>query len=214
MNNLYKDHYVASVTSFWNRVRKLCREKKMTINSVSKEVGYNERTLVVMKCKRSMPAEDKVRKMAELFGVSYDYLVKGIFAEEGDGNGKRYFVPIQRQSSVQAEGEESSEPAGFMEMPDNLRPYKDNLLLLYVAGDSMEPTLVRGDLAACDRDGYAGAGIYAIQREGILVMKRVEKLPGKWLIISDNSKYPVLEEPADSGTLRIVGRLRGVYKEM
>lgn len=209
MNDLYKDYYDANVTTFWNRVHKLCREKKLTLSFVSKEIGYNERTLIVLKCKRSMPTEEKARKMAELFGVSYEFLVKGLFAE---GDGKRYFVSISRSSCSLEKEKKAEEAEGFMEIPDNLRPYRDSLLLFYVAGDSMEPTLRKGDLAVCDKGGYDGAGIYAIRREGILVVKRIEKISGKWLVISDNSKYPNREEPLDSGALQIVGRLRGVYK--
>ena len=53
-----------------------------------------------------------------------------------------------------------------------------------------------------------------MQRDGDFFVKRIEKDYKKWIIISDNPKYPIREEPIDSECLRIIGRVRGVYKDM
>ena len=55
---------------------------------------------------------------------------------------------------------------------------------------------------------------YAIQRDGDVFVKRIEKDYKKWIIISDNPRYLIREEPIESENLMIMGRVRGVYKEL
>jgi phage repressor protein C with HTH and peptisase S24 domain len=45
-------------------------------------------------------------------------------------------------------------------------------------------------------------------------VKRLTKVPGKLIIISDNPKYPVREEPEESEDIQIIGRVHCAIKEM
>ena len=220
MNNFYKNLYIDNVTSFWERVKKLCKEKQVKFNELSERIGYNERTLIVKKSQKNLPPLEKVEQMAEILGVSKDYLINGIATEKEEKElekGNRYFIPIMRQKLSAGQGQivsDVTEIDGFMEIPQNLKPYRENMIIFYVEGDSMEPTLSRGDLVACDKLGYDGEGVYAIQRDGDVFVKRIEKDYKKWIIISDNPRYPIREEPIESENLMIMGRVRGVYKEL
>ncbi|MDX9744448.1 MAG: S24 family peptidase [Arcobacteraceae bacterium] len=62
---------------------------------------------------------------------------------------------------------------------------------IQVDGDSMEPTLNRGDYILIDENITFGTdGIYAIQFGGQILIKRLQfKMDGTVLIISDNQKY-------------------------
>ena len=99
-----------------------------------------------------------------------------------------------------------------MEVPRYLKQYGEKLGLLYVDGDSMEPTLRRGDLVLCDSCGYDGEGVYVLMRDGDSYVKRVYKDSGKFVIKSDNPMYPTKEEPLESENLGIVGRVHYVIK--
>ena len=78
----------------------------------------------------------------------------------------------------------------------------ENLSLIKVDGDSMDPTLLSGDLVLVDhgRDYVASqGGIYAISIDGEIMIKRVQAIrpQGKLRVISDNKQYPPLEYEAN-----------------
>lgn len=87
----------------------------------------------------------------------------------------------------------------------------DALALISARGDSMEPTLHPGDLLLIDlsNSSVREDAIYAIQNDGSLVVKRVQKLfDGSIVIKSDNPEYR--EQVIDKElleTVRIVGRV-------
>lgn len=68
----------------------------------------------------------------------------------------------------------------------------DGIYLVNVPTDSMEPTILKGDIVFIDTkiNHYNGDGIYAFSVNGNLFVKRFQKLiKGGYKIISDNSKY-------------------------
>lgn len=69
----------------------------------------------------------------------------------------------------------------------------DKMSLIKVSGDSMEPTLLSGDLVLVDhsRNSIAAqGGIYAIAIDDEIMIKRVQPVyPDKLLVISDNKQY-------------------------
>jgi len=64
--------------------------------------------------------------------------------------------------------------------------------LIYVTGDSMEPTLRKGDVVMLDRANtlYIDDGIYCLRFDGGLVIKRVQRINATQIkVMSDNSIY-------------------------
>ena len=75
---------------------------------------------------------------------------------------------------------------------NELRANPADLYLIYVDGESMEPTLRPGDVILVDhRDvGPSRDGIYVLRTDGALLVKRLQRLPGGVLrVTSDNSSY-------------------------
>jgi hypothetical protein len=121
-----------------------------------------------------------------------------------------FVVPLldQRLSAGPgAELPEGDEAKALIRVPGYLAQYGENIAALTVDGDSMEPTLHRGDMVVCDSCGWSGEGIYALRMGGSGFVKRLTKAPGKVVIISDNHKYPVREEPEGSQDLEVIGRV-------
>ncbi|MDR0584628.1 MAG: S24 family peptidase, partial [Treponema sp.] len=102
---------------------------------------------------------------------------------------------------------EADEAKALIRVPGYLARYGENIAALEVDGDSMEPTLHRGDMVVCDSLGWSGEGIYAVRMGGSGFVKRITKAPGKVVIISDNPKYPLWEEPEGSEDFAIIGRV-------
>jgi phage repressor protein C with HTH and peptisase S24 domain len=99
------------------------------------------------------------------------------------------------------------EAKALIPVPGYLARYGQDLAALTVEGDSMEPSLHRGDMVVCDSCGWSGEGIYAVRMGGSGFVKRLTKAPGKVVVISDNPKYPVREEPEESEDFAIIGRV-------
>lgn len=128
-----------------------------------------------------------------------------------------FIVPLLDQSLSAGKGQplpEDDTPAGYVAVPKELRRYGDKLAALYVNGDSMEPTLQRGDLVVCDSCGWDGEGIYALRMDGCGYVKRLAKKPGKLVVISDNPKYEPWEEPDESQAVSIIGRVHYALKRV
>jgi phage repressor protein C with HTH and peptisase S24 domain/DNA-binding XRE family transcriptional regulator len=102
---------------------------------------------------------------------------------------------------------EADEARALIRVPGYLAQYGENIAALPVDGDSMEPTLHRGDMVVCDSCGWSGEGIYAVRMGGSGFVKRITKRPGKVVVLSDNPKYPPQEEPEGSEDFSIIGRV-------
>jgi phage repressor protein C with HTH and peptisase S24 domain len=85
-----------------------------------------------------------------------------------------------------------------------------NLVAVKVKGESMEPTLYEGDLVvfnAADRSPKDGI-VYAINYEGELVVKRMQRDIGRWWLSSDNPnqrQFP--RKVCEGGECLILGRI-------
>jgi len=84
-------------------------------------------------------------------------------------------------------------------------------LMMYVTGDSMQPTIMDKDTILIDkadnepRDGY----IYVLSLGGALMVKRLQRIANGWLLRSDNERYaPVSVQGQELETMVIHGRVR------
>ncbi|RDL43703.1 hypothetical protein DN730_13230 [Marinomonas piezotolerans] len=87
-----------------------------------------------------------------------------------------------------------------------------DLIGIYAQGDSMEPTIHDGDSLLIDRTKNiigSDGGIYVINYEGELFVKRVQKLlDGKIAVTSDNKNHMSIEiSKHDLDRLTIIGRV-------
>lgn len=132
-------------------------------------------------------------------------------------NQNDFVVPILDQSLSAGKGQplpDDDNPIGYIAVPKELKRYGNKLAAIYVNGDSMEPTLQRGDLVVCDSCGWDGDGIYALRMDGCGYVKRLARKPGKLVVISDNPKYETWEETTESEAVSIIGRVHYALKHV
>ena len=89
-----------------------------------------------------------------------------------------------------------------------------DLYLINVQGESMTPTLHPGDVILVDRrngENITTDGVYVIRMGDSLLVKRIQRLPGKTLrISSDNPAYQSFElklDAANDDELSVIGRV-------
>ncbi len=88
----------------------------------------------------------------------------------------------------------------------------NNLCLLIIDGDSMDPTFKDGDFAILDtsiNELTSQGGIYAFDYDDESYIKRIQRTPDKLIIISDNPKYKewFIDLPPKH-TLKIWGKVK------
>lgn len=138
----------------------------------------------------------------------------GVAESSLGGPVERQLVPIPRIDAAASAG-----PGGLVEddhddgalcidaaLLRQLRVRADRVSMIAVAGDSMVPTLADGDTILVDRGdrrGVSGA-IHVVRHDGVLLVKRLARVPGGVELVSDNPDFPPI---AVSGTPDIIGRV-------
>ena len=92
----------------------------------------------------------------------------------------------------------------------------EEMVLMQVVGNSMEPEIHEGDLVLVDqsRTDVLAGGIYAVGVEDTVLVKRVEKLPGQLVLHSDNTDYsPVRLAGDELNSVRVIGRVVWACRE-
>lgn len=112
------------------------------------------------------------------------------------------------------EGEEVEDHLAFKRewITRELRARPEQLLLIYVHGESMVPTLNPGDVILMERydQSRVSDGIYAIRMGNALLVKRLQFLPnGEMLVTSDNPAYKPFQVKLHDGSedIQIIGRV-------
>jgi phage repressor protein C with HTH and peptisase S24 domain len=187
------------------------------------------------------PSKDVLLKLKSKFGINLHWMLTGegqryLFEQEkslenaSKSGFKRvpvysetelpegaFIVPLMEQRLSAGSGSYLSEEdavTALVHVPAYLSRYGDKIAALTVDGDSMYPTLRRGDMVICDSCGWSGEGVYALRMNGEGFVKRLTQKPGKIVVISDNPKYESYEEPEGDQGFDIIGRVHCAITKM
>lgn len=192
-------------------------------DELSRKTAIPRRTLEEYLTGESEPKASRIAAIARAAGVSAHWLVTGegephqVGLRTGAGvqrisdlpitelrePGARYvYLPLYDvraaaggAGSLVEEGEHAVDVLAFKEewIRRELRASPDDLRLIYVEGDSMEPDLRAGDIILVDHTDTRATreGIYVIRMDGALLVKQLQRLPGS--LIKVNSRNPAYE---------------------
>jgi len=85
-----------------------------------------------------------------------------------------------------------------------------DLAIVWSKGDSMEPTISNNDtlVVHLGRTRPVDGHIYVVRNDDQLWVKRLQVLPGSWLLLSDNKHYQPIEIPKDDQhTFEVIGQV-------
>ncbi|EDM64881.1 putative transcriptional regulator [Moritella sp. PE36] len=90
--------------------------------------------------------------------------------------------------------------------------YPNNVFLMLVDGDSMQPTLKNGSMIMVNRDvDNLSDGVYVMRHDNNLLVKRLQMLPGGIIRVkSDNTMYDpweITKSQLDGEELALIGRV-------
>lgn len=145
------------------------------------------------------PSYDVLAKIGNLTGVSLDKIISGKEpAVVATKRGELAYIPLYDIRAAAGGGAliEAEEVKDFLAFKqhwirDVLRVNPNDLRLIYVDGDSMEPTLHHGDIILVNIGNHSVVrdGVYVVRIGMAVMVKRLQILPGdKLKVKSDNSE--------------------------
>lgn len=182
-------------------------------------IGLKGATFKTWIAETSEPKVEALAIIADKTGCDLNWLISGK-GRSGTGEGtdfvhvKRLQVKVSAGAGAANNGEQELEPIAFRRdwLKKHVGVAAENLSVIEARGDSMEPTIRDGSLVLVNHsiERIENDGIYALNIDDDLYIKRVQKNPGKGLtIMSDNPAYPdqVIEKP-ETINLRIIGLIK------
>lgn len=211
--------------TFYKRVREaLGIHSQMELAAI---LGLNRSAITQAKKKKGIP--DKwILNLFRLHGVNPDWIETGkgqVFlkhASKGNLEPEHIIVPKVKARLCAGDGSFETDPEisnHYMFQGEWLRRkgQADKMVLMDIFGNSMEPELKNGDTVLIDgsqNDILAGL-LYAVGIDDTIMVKRVEKYPGKLVLRSDNKEYaPIMLGSNDMNGVRIIGKVVWVCRNL
>ncbi len=190
-------------------------------------LGINRAGITQAKKKGSVP--DKwILELYRKYGINPDWIETGkgkIFITERDGS-----IIVPEYKSAPHVKARLCAGDGSFEVDENIRDYwmfrtdwlkskgvTSDMILIDVYGNSMEPELKDGDTVLIDtsRKEILAGSIYAVGIDDTIMVKRIEKHPGKLVLISDNKDYePLYLKKSEMDSVRIIGKVVWISRDV
>ena len=202
------------------RVRQALAESGLSMSEVGRRLGISPQSVRAWKIGQAVPSIDRLGELSKITGKSLAWLQGSDSATEEfpDENDRTVKIPLFSAYASAGSGIESFDGDQIVKLvvvdKDWLRlnvhcTSVNNINLITVNGDSMEPTLKDGDVIFVDTGitSFRSDSIYVARINGELFVKRFQKLPnGNLMMISDNTRYRSFElERSEDVTL--IGRV-------
>lgn len=231
MNENHVPFLIKDIGTRINEVSAIIGGKK----EVAKVAGLSESQLHRIVAGDSQPKLEPIVAIARAANISLEWLATGEGpmrpGEVGEGRANYsvemgefalipgYNVEVAAGVGTFPGGEESTRKLAFRHKWLRFRGLKpENLVLVFAKGDSMEPTINDNNTLMIDTsnreliDGH----IYVIRTDGHLIVKRIQKLWNKGiLLLSDNKEYREQQiEPNEADDLEVIGKVVWIGKDL
>ncbi len=169
------------------RLRSVREQRNLSQKQVADYLGITSQAYGYYERGERNPGSDNLRKLANYFDVSVDYLLG---RDQGQNQTNNRYIPLL-----------GSVPAGVpIEAIEDIEEYIDiyprfvkhgELFALRVQGDSMEPDLRNGDIVIIEKQEYVENGQIAVVRVNgeDFTIKRVKLSPKGIMLIPSNPAY-------------------------
>lgn len=202
----------------YKRFEELLKEKGATVYRIAKETGISASTFSDWKSGRSVPKADKMKKIADFFGVSLDSLLGSRIGKDIDLAGfktvkARKMIPIigEIRAGAPIITNETLLGREFADVDD-----ADEYFFLQVCGDSMKNIgMVDGSLVLFRKQQYADDGdiVACLVGGESATVKRFRRAHKNIYLLPENEDYSPIKLTTDdfeSGEARILGVAREI----
>jgi len=198
------------------RIKALRKALGLSQSEFGKRLGKALRTIQNWELGVSKIPESELRLIAETFNISYHWLKTGegemfekekgmrvediIYAHQQKMKENYWLVPVVgRAGAGFPESPADVEVLGYVEVCKIAGIKPNQLFAVEIHGNSMEPTLQEGDKVVAKIfvgnpfDINNNKIVVVANGDGELMVKRLRKLNGQIVLVSDNPAYPPLE---------------------
>ncbi len=170
---------------FWEKFVELCLLNGTKPNPVAKELGISSGAVTKWKS-GSIPHHTTIKKIADYFGVTVDYLL----GKNINNNQNRILVPVLGRVAAGVPIEAIEYIEDYEEL--NKDEFGDGEYFgLTIHGDSMEPRMTEGDVVIVKQqcDVNNGETAIVIVNGSDATCKKIKKTPEGIFLISTNPAY-------------------------
>lgn len=204
---------------FLEQVLKLIQENNITKNKLLVDLKLSKNSFIDWQKRGSVPSAETVKKIADYFNVTVDYLLTG--TDSYPSEDITFFEVIgsvkagyDGQAFEEHTGETTPIPTFFLK---GLK--KDEFFVLRVSGNSMYPKMLDGDLVLVQRTPSVDSGAIAVvlYDNDEATIKQVKYVTGEdWFeLIPANPEYEVKRiEGPDIENCRILGRVVKLIRDV
>ena len=200
-----------------NRIKELRTKRGIKQSDLCKQLGVTQGSLSGWETGRYEPDLSAIKKMAEMFDVSVDYLI-GRDETADERKTKGYFVPVLGRVAAGLPLFADEEILDYEELPLEWKK-KGEYFGLTIKGQSMEPRICDGDVVIVRQQEDCNNGDVAIVMVNgdEATCKRVQKSDDGITLISNNPMFPpqfYTAKQIDTLPVKIIGvvaELRGKF---
>lgn len=198
---------------------KLLKEKNVSAYRVSKETGIPTSSLTDWKKKRSKPKFDNLKKLADYFGVTIEYLIgesdiKTVKPEKKDHTVQ---MPLYSRICCGNGGFVDDDIIEYISLPDVILHPSKEYFAQYAFGDSMQAAnIYDGDLLIFEKTNILDngqIGCFCIDNNDAMCKKFYKTDSGIIMLQPANDKYETIAVTIENTCFRILGKLVGVYNK-
>lgn len=220
-----------SKTELKTRLKNAIKNNGMNAAELSRLSGLKPSFIYdILNGKSTNPSTAKIAKISSILNVELSYLLGIEDIPTKPSSDKSEFVMVSsiltttnnddKNSTPKILDEHEGEPYYFRSswVHDRLNTKAENLRMVFVQGDSMEPTLCQGDMVLVDvtKKNPSPPGIFVIFDGMGLVVKRLEFIPNSnpasVRVLSDSPQYHPYERQIEE--TEIIGRVVWFAREI
>lgn len=217
------------MSDFGQRIKELRKKFDLTQQLLADGIGANNKQTIsdVEKGKQKSLNDDQVRIILDKYGVSKAWLILGqgeMFESAKTLESTTTAIDTEKFISVPiVSAKASGSPVGEIHYDVEIKgevsiakmlfktmPNINNIQAIEVIGNSMSPRINPGDYVIVDKkDNFDHDGVYVLQFDSMLLVKRLQVTTRGIKIISDNRSYDedVYDPNDDQRMMHIVGKV-------
>ena len=183
-------------------LKELRKKAKLTQEKLATKVGVSRSTIAMYESGASQPDLQMITKLAEILGVSVDFLL---------GNGKKNTLRILGKIPAGIPFEAIEDIEGYIDINPKFADQSE-YFALRVKGDSMSPRILDGDIVVVKKQDDADTEdicVVMINGNDATLKKIKKKETGLFLVPLNQAYEPVFYSNADIQSLpvRIIGKV-------